>query len=329
MTERVLVTGGTGFVGGWTLVELLRRGYEVRATVRDLARADAVRRAIATQVEPGDRLTFAAADLAADAGWTEAAAGCRFVLHVASPLGGGGDDGGLIAVAREGTLRVLRAAVEAGAKRVVLTSSMAACTPAEPSARAFDETDWADPEQPGLATYRKSKVLAERAAWQFMADKPTQLTTILPGAIFGPVLAKDQQGSVAIIRGLIVGRPPALPRLAFNIVDVRDLAGLHVVAMESPAAAGERFIAMGETMWFDEVARALKTRLGPKGEAVTTRNMPDLAARALALFSKQMRSLMPLLGRTQPFSSDKACLVLGFAPRPAAQTIGDCGESLV
>src|SRR5665213_2130731 len=142
MPGTVLVTGGTGLVGGWTIVELLRRGYAVRTTVRSLGRADAVRRAVATQVDPGERLSFTAADLTADDGWGEAVADCESVLHIASPLGHGGDDEGLIAAARDGTLRVLEAAVAAGVKRVVMTSSTAACTPAKPLARAIDETDW-------------------------------------------------------------------------------------------------------------------------------------------------------------------------------------------
>ena len=155
-------------------------------------------------------------------------------------MGGGNDPNALITAAarRDRTLRVLNAALEAGVKRVVLTSSMAACRPAKPQPRAFDESDWTDPDQPGLADYRKSKVLAERAAWDLMAGKATELSTVLPGAVFGPVLSKDQGGSVQIIRGLIAGKPPALPRLAFNIIDVRDLAKLHVEAMVNPAAAG-------------------------------------------------------------------------------------------
>jgi nucleoside-diphosphate-sugar epimerase len=329
MPQTVLVTGGTGFVGGWTVVELLRRGYTVRATVRDLGKADAVRQAVATQVDPADRLTFVAADLTADAGWREAAAGCESVLHIASPLGNAGDGEALFAAAREGTLRVLEGAVTAGAKRVVVTSSTAACTPARPLTRAIDETDWTDPDQPDLAAYRKSKVLAERAAWDFMAGKTgTSLTTILPGAIFGPVLRRDQHGSVDIVRRLLSGQPPALPRLAFNTTDVRDLADLHVRAMESPQAAGERFIAMGDALWYGEMAAALRTRLGARATKVPTAAMPDLVARGLAAVSPEMKALLPLLGRTQAFSTAKARAMLGFAPRPAADTIADCGASL-
>lgn len=282
---------------------------------------------MATQIDPRDRLSFAVADLTADA--DAAVAGCEAVLHIASPLGGaGGAD--LIAAARDGTLRVLRAAVGAGVSRIVMTSSTAACTPAKPPGRPIVESDWTDPDQPDLAGYRKSKVLAERAAWDLMADKPAAaLTTIPPGAIFGPVLAKDQLGSVGIIDRLLKGQPPALPRLGFNITDVRDLADLHIRAMESPAAAGERFIAMGEALWSADIARTLRERLGAAAGRVPTANMPDLVAKGLAAVNPQMKALPPLLGRTQAFSSDKARRLLGFAPRPAEDTVVDCGASVV
>ena len=330
MAETVLVTGGTGFVAGWTIVELLRRGHGVRTTVRSLAREEGLRWAIAQQVDAGDRLSVVAADLTADTGWDEAVAGCANVLHIASPLGGGDDDERLIAAARDGTLRVLGAAAKAGVKRVVMTSSTAACTPAKPLKRAIDESDWADPDQPGLSSYRKSKVLAEKAAWDFMAGaKGMELVTIRPGAIFGPVMNRDQLGSVGIIDRLLKGQPPALPRLGFNIVDVRDLADLHIRAMETPEAAGERFIAMGDALWYADIAATLKTRLGERAAKVTTANMPDLVAKGLAAVNPQMKALLPLLGRTQAFSTDKARRVLGFAPRPSAETVADCGASLV
>lgn len=329
MDDIVVVTGGTGFVAGWTIVALLRRGYRVRATVRSLARGADLRRAVAAEVDPGDRLEVVAADLTDDSGWPEAMAGCRFVLHIASPMAGLAPDA-LVATAVEGTRRVIGAALAAGVERVVMTSSTAACTLAKPIAASIDETVWTDPSQPGLAAYRRSKVLAERTAWDLVARQPTSLVTLLPGAIFGPALNPDQGGSVAIIRGLMQGRPKLLPRLAFNIVDVRDLAQMHVAAMTAPEAGGERFILMGEALWFREVAQALRARLGARAAKVPTMPLPDWAARFLAAgFSTRMRELLPLLGRTQKFSSEKARRVLGFAPRPAADTVADCGASLV
>jgi dihydroflavonol-4-reductase len=329
MAQTVLVTGGTGFVGCWAIVELLRRGFVVRATVRSPAKAASLRAVIARHVDAADRLSAVTADLTADAGWDGAAAGCGYVLHIASPLGTETDEAALLAAAREGTLRVLAAAVDAGVRRVVLTSSTAACTPAKPLKRAIDENDWTDPDQPGLAAYRRSKTLAERAAWEFMAGKATGLTTILPGAIFGPVLSPDQAGSVTIIRRLLAGQPPALPRLAFNVTDVRDLVDLHIRAMTASEADGRRFIAMGDALWYGEVAAALRARLGDRAAKVPTAALPDLAARALAAVSPEMKAMLPLLGRTQAFSTERARRLLGYAPRPAVDTVADCAESLL
>lgn len=330
MSQTVLVTGGTGFVGGWAIVEALRQGWSVRTTVRSLAREAGLRATIGKAVDAGDRLQVVAADLTADTGWADAVAGCAYVLHIASPMGDeGGDSEAMIAAARDGALRVLRAAVDAGVQRVVLTSSTAACTPARPLERAITEDDWTDPEQPDLSAYRRSKVLAERAAWDFMQGKATDLVAILPGAIFGPVLSRERLGSVGILQRLLDGQPPALPRLGFNITDVRDLAALHVRAMTEPGAAGQRFIALGEALWYGDIAATLKDRLGPAAAKVPTAAMPDLVARGLAAVSPQMKGLLPLLGRTQKFSHDKASQVLGYAPRPPRDTVADCGASLV
>lgn len=328
MVDTVVVTGGRGFVAGWAIIELLRRDYRVRATIRDLGNEADLRRAVGTAIDAGDRLEVARADLTADAGWAEAMAGCRYVLHIASPMAGLAEDK-LIATAVEGTRRVISAAVAAGVERVVMTSSTAACTLAKPIPGAIDESIWTDPGQHGLAAYRRSKVLAERVAWEIVAGTATELTSLLPGAIFGPALRPNQAGSVSIIRGLLEGRPHYLPRLAFNIVDVRDLAAMHAAAMTNPDAAGERFILMGEALWFRDVAQVLRARLGERAADVPTARLPDWAARVLACASPKMRELLPLLGRTQKFSTEKARRVLGFAPRPAADTVADCGASLV
>jgi dihydroflavonol-4-reductase len=331
--ETVLVTGGTGFIAGWCTVELLKRGYSVRTTVRSLAKEAAVRAAVAPAVDAGDRLTIVAADLIQDAGWDAAVAGCDYVLHVASPLGGstGGEANALVAPAREGTLRVLGAAVRAGVKRVVMTSAAAAARPPLGSDRVSDETVWADPADPQFDAYRVSKILAERAAWDFMsAHAPaTTFTTILPGAVFGPVLTKANLGSVQIIQRLLDGRPSGVPRLGFSIVDVRDLADLHIRAMTAPDAAGQRFIAGGDFMWMADIARTLRSQLGARAGKVPTRRLPDIVVRFLSLFLPHVRMLTPLLGRTTHLTSEKARRVLGFSPRPAAATVTDCARSLL
>jgi dihydroflavonol-4-reductase len=331
-SETVLVTGGTGFVAGWCIVQLLRRGYAVRTTLRDLARAPAVREAVASAASSIDRLTFFRADLTADEGWDDAVAGCDYVLHVASPLGGGtSPDHALIVPARDGTLRVLRAATKAGVKRVVMTSAAAAARPPLYSDRISDETVWADPADRQFDAYRRSKILAERAAWDFMAgySGPTALTTILPGAVFGPVLTKENPGSVQIIKRLLEGRPAAIPRLGFPVVDVRDLACLHLRAMIAPEAAAQRFIAAGDFMWMEDIAMALRPKLGSRADKVPTRRLPDFAFRLLSLFIRDLRTFAPSLGRRNDLASAKARRVLGFAPREAATTIVECAESLL
>jgi len=333
MVETVLVTGGTGFVGGWQIVELLRRGYAVRTTVRSLSKEASVRAAVAAQVDAGDRLSFAAADLMSDDGWDAAAAACDFVLHVASPLGSSGSDDELIAAARDGTLRVLRAAVRAKVKRVVMTSSTAACSPPlrSPSSTGNDETRWTDLNTGPLTGYRRSKILAERAAWDFMKAQggTTELVSVLPTAIFGPILAAESMSSVGIIRRILTGKMSAIPRLGFSIIDVRDLAAAQALAMTTPAAAGQRFIACNEFMWFEDIARTLRARLGERAAKVSVRRMPSAVMRLVALFNPALRGLTPNLGRGHAYTSAKARRVLGWTPRPAADTLVDCAQSLI
>jgi nucleoside-diphosphate-sugar epimerase len=333
MSETVLVTGGTGYVAGWCIVDLLRRGFEVRTTVRSLSKENTVREAIASAGESSDRLTFFVADLTRDEGWDAAVAGCDYVLHVASPLGGGspGEPNSMITPARDGTLRVLRAATSAGVNRVVMTSAAAAARPPRGSDHVSDETVWSDPADRKWDAYRLSKILAERAAWDFMAENagPTELATILPGAVFGPLLTKEKLGSVRVIQRLLQGRPPLIPRIGFWVVDVRDLADLHVRAMTSPEAAGQRFIAAGDFMWMGDIAGSLRSQLGSRAAKVPTRRLPDAAVRFISLFSPQLKWFTPELGRRNRLTSAKARRVLGFSPRPAATTLLDCAESLL
>jgi len=333
MTETVLVTGGSGFVAGWCIVELLKRGYHVRTTLRDLSREAGIRSAIAAAAGNTDNLSFSEADLLADAGWDTAMQGCDSVLHVASPLGGGasGDRQALIEPARAGTLRVLRAAVEADVRRIVMTSAAATARPPLSTDRISDETIWADPDDPQFDAYRVSKILAERAAWDFMKERGAadRLTTVLPGAVFGPVLSNETLGSVKIIQDLLQGRPRAMPQLGFWVVDVRDLAELHVKAMIAPEAAGERFIAAGEFMWMEDIATALRSGLGSRGLRTPTRRLPTMIVKLALPFLPNLKSLAPLIGRKFRLTSEKARRLLGFSPRPGAATVVDCAESLL
>lgn len=330
MAETVLVTGGSGFVGGWCVKELLARGYQVRATLRSLDKEPGLRRAVGAEGEP--RLSVAVADLTDDAGWPAAMAGVDYVLHVASPLGAGGaSDADLIAPARDGTLRVLAAALGAGVKRVVMTSAAATARPRRASGLPSVETVWADPADPQFDGYRRSKILAERAAWDFMESRGAsdKLTTILPGAVFGPVLSRENLGSVGIILGLLKGRPARVPRFGFWVVDVRDLADIHIRAMSAPQAAGQRFIAAGDFVWMGDIARALREGLGEAGAKAPTKTMPDLAVKIAALFQPQLRFFAGDVGLRRETVTAKARELLGFAPRPVAQTVVDCARSVV
>jgi dihydroflavonol-4-reductase len=335
-TETVLVSGGTGFLGGWCVVSLLERGYDVRCTVRDLAREGAVRDAVtAAGVDAGSRLTVLAADLTSDDGWGEAVAGCRYVLHVASPFPPvqPKDPDELIVPARDGALRVLRAALDAGVERVAMTSSIAAIrSDRESSAAApYTEADWTDGADTSHTPYVRSKTIAEQAAWDFVrsAGAEDRLTTINPGAIIGPALNDDHSYSLQSIQRLLGGMP-AIPQLGFSFVDVRDVADLHIRAVTDAAAGGERFIAVDQFLWMAEVAAILRERLdGAAAKKVPTRIAPNLLIRAMALFDGGVRSVVGDLGKESWFSGEKARTRLGWTPRPVEDSIEDCARSLI
>jgi len=331
--KTVLVTGGSGFLGSWCVVELLRRGYRVRTTVRDLSREPDVRATIASEVDPGDRLSVLAADLLSDKGWNEAVEGCDYVLHVASPFPPAQpkDPDELIVPAREGTLRVLEASLAAGVDRVVVTSSVAAVSGGtKPASGPLTEQNWSNPDNPRLTPYARSKTLAERAAWDFMRERGAteKLATVNPGAILGPVLSDDRSYSIAMVERLLKGTPGA-PRIGFSIVDVRDVADLQIRAMTSPEAGGERFIATAEFHWMPEVAEVLRNRLGKAAAKVPKRTVPNLVVRGMAIFDPSIRSILGQLDRKIEASSEKAKTRLGWAPRPAEETIVDCAQSLI
>jgi dihydroflavonol-4-reductase len=275
-----------------------------------------------------------AADLNSDAGWPEAAEGCRYVLHVASPFPPvqPKDPDELIVPARDGALRVLGAALDAGAERVVMTSSIAAIRSERPSTEdtPYTEADWTDGEDRALTPYVRSKTLAERAAWERVraAGADDRLATINPGAIIGPALSDDHSYSLQSIKRLIDGMPAA-PRLGFSFVDVRDVADLHIRALTDPAAGGERFIATDEFLWAAEVAGILRERLGEAAGKVPTREAPNLLVRALALFDGSIRSVVSELGPRSWFSSQKARTRLGWTTRPVGDSIEDCARSLL
>lgn len=335
LSERVLVTGGSGYIAQYCITQLLERGYSVRTTIRNVAREPEVRAALALDEAANARLTFTAADLENDAGWNDAVRGCAYVLHVASPLPATlpKSDDELVVPAREGTLRVLRAAKEAGVRRVVLTSSTAAVTygvgARAAKGRVFTEEDWTDPSSADTSPYVRSKVLAERAAWDFVKEHGgPELAVINPGAVLGPVKGKDFSSSIEIVKKLLDGSVPGLPRLGFPLVDVRDLADLHVRAMTSPDAAGQRFLAAGEFLWFHDVSAILRDRLGARARKAPTLKLPDLVVRLFGVFDKVLGSVLFELGVERRVSSAKAERLLGWTRRPAEDSIVATAESL-
>ncbi|MGC2450313.1 MAG: aldehyde reductase [Candidatus Sulfotelmatobacter sp.] len=331
----VLVTGGSGFIGSHSILQLLAAGHQVRTTVRSLARESDVRAMLnAGGAEPGDRLMFFAADLEKDAGWAEAVAGCEYVLHVASPFPATvpKDENELIVPAREGALRVLCAARNAGVKRIVMTSSFAAIGYGhKPQAAPFNETNWTDPNGEGVTPYVKSKTLAERAAWDFIAKEGNglELAVVNPVGVFGPVLGADYATSILIVQKMMDGAIPGCPRVYFGAVDVRDVVDLHLRAMTNPAAKGERFLALaGDFMSVVEIARVLKQRMGAAARRVRARELPDFVVRIAALFDPAIKQVLPELGIVKNATSEKAQRVLGWAPRSREDAIVATAESL-
>ncbi|WAC91131.1 SDR family oxidoreductase [Mycobacterium sp. Aquia_213] len=325
MSKRVLVTGGTGFVAGHVIQELLDHGYLVRATVRRTTIA-----ALPLCVE------IVRADLDANDGWAEAVADCDYVLHVASPFPATApdDEEELIRPAVNGTVRVLRAAAASGSvKRVVLTSSIAAITaghdPRDPTVRT--EADWAVVD--GCPPYQKSKTLAERAAWDFVEGLPAaqrfQLVVVNPGWVLGPVGAGSVGTSVDLLRRLLVRDVPGPPRMAMAPVDVRDLAIGHRLAMEAPLAAGNRYILAGEEIWMPDAARILAAEFKYRGFRVPTRTVPSWVLRLSARFVRSLRIVPYFLDRHDRVSAAKAQRDLGWTMRPVRESIVDTATSLI
>jgi dihydroflavonol-4-reductase len=331
----VLVTGASGFIATHCIIQLLKRGYAVRGSLRTPARGDSIRAIIGEHTDPGNRLDFVAADLTDDTGWAAAAEGCQYVVHTASPIPLAppkhADD--LIVPARDGALRVLKAASQAGVKRTVMTSSTAAVCYGHKGAitRPFTEEDWSTPEGGDHSAYTRSKTIAERAAWDLMAGDKSGMTlaVVNPGAVLGPVLEKDYGSSAEIVRKLMAGEFPGYAHLGWPLVDVRDVADMHVLAMETPAAAGERFLCAGEFLWMKEITEVLRSRYADYARKLPRRNLPNWVVRLFALFDPATASVVSALDRKHEVSHDKATRVLGWTPRPAAEAIAATADSLI
>jgi nucleoside-diphosphate-sugar epimerase len=348
----VLVTGGSGFIASHTILQLLAAGYQVRTTVRNLSREGDVRAMLKVGgSDSGSRLSFVAADLMSDAGWPAAVAGCEYVLHIASPFPASvpKDENELIVPAREGALRVLRAARDAGAKRVVMTSSFAAVGYGHPELRepgsvrrdsgghaqqeaTFTEKDWTNPDGVGVMAYTKSKTLAERAAWDFITRDGAglELAVVNPVGVFGPVLGPDYATSILLVQKMLNGELPGVPRMCIGVVDVRDVADLHLKAMMNPLAKGERFIAVaGDFMWLVEIAKAIKERLGDAAKRVPTRQLPNWLVRLAVLKDPAVKQIIPELGKWKNATSEKAQRVLGWRPRSREDSVVATAESMI
>ncbi len=331
MTAQVLVSGGSGYIAGFLIRQLVAEGWMVHTTVRSQDREAAVRKLLAVD---NRRLKFFAADLMADAGWAEAMTGCSHVAHVASPLPTGvpKDANDLIVPARDGALRALRAAKAAGVKRFVMTSSVAAISYGRGrGVHHFTESDWTDLSKPGISPYIQSKTVAERAARDWVAQQGDgmEYVSICPSVVLGPVWSRDYSASVMVVRKLLDGGMSACPDIGFGVVDVRDVADLHVRALSAPDLAGERFIASGRFMKLREIADVLRTQLGDEARKVTTRNVPDWLVRVAAHFNPLARAVVGELGSVRNQSPAHAKAVLGWQTRPVEQSIVDTARCLL
>ena len=333
----VLGTGGSGFLGAHCIIALLRAGYHVRTTVRSLKRESDVRTMLKNGEAPHlDRVSFVEADLSMDDGWSAAVDGCTYVLHVASPFPTGPpkheDD--LIIPAREGALRVLRAAKAAGVKRVVMTSSFAAIGYGHGSyeGKVLTEKDWTVLDGPDMTAYPKSKTIAERAAWDWAKKEggEMELVVINPVAIFGPVLSEDFAPSIIIIQRLMKGDLPGLPNLSMGVVDVRDVADLEVRAMTDPKAKGQRFLASAPgVMTMQDMSMTLHEKMPEAAKKAPKRIVPNVVLRIVAFFDKNVALIAPELGKRKEFSVEKAENLLGWKARPNTDAVIATAESLI
>jgi dihydroflavonol-4-reductase len=327
MTETVLLTGASGFLAKHIALKLLNAGYNVRGTLRRMDRAGEVRAAVAPHLVDGaGTLDFVQVDLESDAGWDKATAGVTAVVHTASPfpIAQPKDPAVLIRPAVEGTERVLKAAAAAGVRRVVLTSSSVAIFNEAKLDTLHDEADWCDPSLPATSPYARSKTLAERAAWDLAKTHGLQLTAINPAFILGPPLDENYGSSLGLVERLLRGRDPMLPPFGFPVVDVRDVAEMHLRALQQPETAGKRYISAAGSMAMVDMGRTLKAAYPVR--RIATREAPKFVMHGLALFDAQVRSILPKLGHLERLSNARAVAEMGMefiAPKAALLASAD------
>ena len=331
MTGTVFVSGGSGYIAGFLIRQLIDAGWMVHTSIRDLAKEGAVRASLAVD---NSKLKVFAADLMSDAGWAEAMAGCSHVAHVASPLPTDAPkhEDELIVPARDGALRALKAAKAAGVKRFVMTSSMAAIAYGHGGTKSvFTEADWTDPTSPDAYAYVRSKTIAERAARDWVAAEggDMEFCTVNPSLVLGPLQSGDFSTSLEAIKKLLEGSMPGMPNLGFGIVDVRDVADMHLRCLTAPNMAGERFICSGPFLMMDQVAAILREGLGPQARKVPKLKLPNWLVRIAARFDPVISQVIGELGKRRESPPVHAREVLGWIPRPAAESILDTARDMI
>lgn len=332
MAQKILVTGVSGFIAKHVTLQLLQKGYEVCGTIRALNKADQVRRSLGEAGADIGRLSFAAADLVKDEGWNEAAAGCAGIMHVASPfpISQPRDRNALTPAARDGALRVLRAGKKT--ERIVMTSSLAAVLyrPNRPKVMTVTENDWTDVNWPALSAYVVSKTEAEKAAWDFATEEGFRhrLTVVNPGFVLGPALDDDIGASLDVVKLFMKGAYPAVPPASFPMVDVRDVAALHVCALETPETGGRRLICAGQTMSLKEIGEVLREAFPAYAKKIPARELPAWLVRLLALFDRNLASVLPDLGCTPHVDAAYVTELTGLRFRPAREAVIEAGRSL-
>lgn len=329
----VTVTGASGFIAQHTVKILLTEGYSVRGTVRDTSRIEGLTAALGKECDISG-LSFVEADLSSDAGWPEALAGARYLLHMASPLPTSepDDENDLIIPARDGALRALKAAVDSRVERIVMTSSIASIAGGNFGPTPLTEEVWSDIDQ-DIGAYSKSKTIAERAAWDYINSLPEEsrpeLAMINPGFVLGPLIAPNISASHEVVRRLLAKEVPGLPNINFNLVDVRDVARAHVTALTSPSTPGNRYICVNSRLAFKDIAKIVHDRAAPQGIVTTLKSVPDWLVRLLALFKPDLRIVASRLGKDVSFDTRKIREELAFTPLDLSQSIEETVDSLI
>jgi len=323
--KKVLVTGGTGFLGLQIILQLLNKGYDVRTTIRKESGKDRILKVLqANNVKNLSKLSFIKADLSSDDNWVEAMQDRDGVFSVASPVFFDKPKNELDAIrpALNGTMRILKAANESGVKRVVMTSNFGAVGFSKRSG-VTTEDDWTDENQPGLSIYEKSKLLAEKAAWNYVnkADVNLELVTVNPVAIFGPALDAHVSGSFDLLKNLLSGKMNWIPNLPLNVVDVRDVADIQIRAMELPEAAGQRFIASANgQISMREIAKLIQKRRPQVAGKVSSKNLPDWVMDIAALFNETAKEGKLMKSMNRNVSNQKAKRILRWEPMSNNET---------